>query len=415
MIFKNSLRSLRKSTMLFNYSALDETGAEKTGSIDAINIDVAITSLQRRGLVISSIKPAESGSLLERRLSFFDRVSNKDLVILSRQIATLFEAQVSALRVFRLLAAESEKPLAKRTLAEITDDLQGGSSISRALGRHPAVFSDFYVNMVHAGEESGKLDETFLYLADYLDRAYEINSRARSALVYPAFVIITFIGVMIFLLTVVIPKLASILTESNQEIPLYTRVVLGVSDFFVTYGVFLLIFLILGGLFFWRYGRSEGGKLSRDRFKLAVPYVGTLYKKLYLSRIADNMNTMLIAGIPMVRAIELTATVVGSEVYRTILDEAGESIKSGMPVSEALGRYPEIPGIMIAMVRVGEETGELGKILKTLSVFYRREVENAVNALISLIEPALIVALGLGVGFLLASVLIPIYNISVNV
>lgn len=400
--------------MLFIYSALDESGSEKAGTIDAINIDVAITSLQRRGLVISSIKPAESGSFFERRFSFFDRISNKDLVILSRQIATLFEAQVSALRAFRLLASEAEKPLLKETLSEITDDLQGGSSISRALGRHPAVFSEFYINMVHAGEESGKLDETFVYLADYLDRTYEVSSKARSALIYPAFVILTFIGVMILMLMVVIPKLADILKESGQDVPLYTQVVLGISGFFVNYGIFFLILFILGGFFSWRYGRTESGKLSWDRLKLSIPYVGDLYRKLYLSRIADNMNTMLVAGIPMVRAMEITATVVGNEVYRVILSEASDSVKTGVSVSEALSRYPEIPGILLAMVRVGEESGELGHILKTLSIFYHREVENAVNALISLIEPALIVALGLGVGFLLASVLVPIYNISAN-
>jgi len=170
--------------MLFNYKAVDTKGNEKEGSIDAITKEVAISSLQRRGLVIASIEPALKKSLLT--ITLFETVSNKDVVILSRQMATLFEAQVSALRVFRLLGGESTNPILEKRLGEVADDLQGGSSISNALSKHPEIFSSFYVNMVRSGEESGKLDETFLYLADYLDRTYEVTSKARNALFYPA-------------------------------------------------------------------------------------------------------------------------------------------------------------------------------------------------------------------------------------
>ncbi|PJE74175.1 MAG: hypothetical protein COV01_01595 [Candidatus Taylorbacteria bacterium CG10_big_fil_rev_8_21_14_0_10_41_48] len=402
--------------MLFNYTAVDQKGAESKGSIDAISMDVAITSLQRRGLVVSSVVPGDKAeSIFSRDFSFFSGVSSKDVVVLSRQVATLFEAQVSALRVFRLLAAETENRILGRALTEVADDLQGGSSISKALGKHPKIFSEFYANMVRSGEESGKLDEVFLFLADHLDRTYEVNSKAKNALIYPAFVIFTFVVVMILMLTVVIPKISTILTESGQEIPLYTKIVIGMSGFFTNYGIFILAAFIIGGFFFYRFTRTDVGKSSLDDAKIRIPFVKNLYQKLYLSRIADNMNTMLVSGIPMVRALELTSGVVGNEVYRNILNEATESVKGGKSVSDALSGRPEIPGIMIQMIKVGEESGELGKILKTLSAFYRREVINAVDTLVDLIEPAMIVLLGLGVGFLLASVLIPIYNISSNI
>jgi len=402
--------------MLFNYTAVDQKGAESKGSIDAISMDVAITSLQRRGLVVSSVIPGDKAeSIFSRDFSFFSGVSSKDVVVLSRQVATLFEAQVSALRVFRLLAAETENRILGKALTEVADDLQGGSSISKALGKHPKIFSEFYANMVRSGEESGKLDEVFLFLADHLDRTYEVNSKAKNALIYPAFVIFTFVVVMILMLTVVIPKISTILTESGQAIPLYTRIVIGMSGFFTNYGIFILAAFIVGGFFFYRFTRTDVGKSSLDDAKIRIPFVKTLYQKLYLSRIADNMNTMLVSGIPMVRALELTSGVVGNEVYRNILNEATESVKGGKSVSDALSGRPEIPGIMIQMIKVGEESGELGKILKTLSAFYRREVINAVDTLVDLIEPAMIVLLGLGVGFLLASVLIPIYNISSNI
>lgn len=399
--------------MLFNYQSVDQNGEQRDGSIDAVNVDIAISSLQKRGLVISSIKSADARkSLLNINLSFFDRVSNKDVVILSRQMSTLFQAQVSALRVFRLLADETENKSLRVILAQIADDIQGGNSISSSLSRHPKAFSEFYVSMVKAGEESGKLDETFSYLADYLDRTYELVTKARGALVYPAFVVFTFVTVMVLMFTVVIPKISVIIKDSGQELPIYTKIVLGISDFLLSYGFILVAVLGIAGYFLYRFMKTPAGKVSFDRFKLSVPYLGTLYKKLYLSRLADNMNTMLLSGIPMVRALEITSSVISNKIFNFVLEDAVEDVKGGKAVSEALSKSGEIPGIMIQMMKVGEETGELGNILKTLAAFYSREVRNAVDALVDLIEPLMIVLLGVGVAFLLASVLMPIYNIA---
>jgi type IV pilus assembly protein PilC len=265
---------------------------------------------------------------------------------------------------------------------------------------------------VKAGEESGRLNETFNYLADYLDRTYEVTSKAKNALIYPAFVIITFIGVMILMFTVIIPKISSILTDSGQALPIYTQIVLDVSSFFVHYGVFLLVAVVIGALALWRFATTPEGQLSLSSFKLSVPYVGDLYKKLYLSRIADNLHTMIVSGIPMLRSLEITANVVGNDIYKQILEQSLTAVKGGSSLSSSLSQYPEIPGILVQMVKVGEETGQLGKILKTLASFYQREVMNAVDTLVGLIEPVMIVVLGLGVGILLASVLMPIYNVA---
>ena len=399
--------------MLFNYKSLDDKGQETSGSIDAVNVDVAIAGLQRRGLVVSSIKSAEAGkSILNMNIAIFDHVSTKDVVILSRQLSTLFQAQVSALRIFRLLSSESENKILGAKLATIADDLQSGSAISAAMSKHPKVFSEFYVSMIKAGEESGKLDETFAYLADYLDRTYELVSKAKGALIYPAFVVVTFVTVMILMFTIVIPKISAILVSGGQQIPAYTAVILGISNFLVNDGLWVLIGAILIGFLLFRYVRTPSGRLAFDELKLSTPYVGTLYRKLYLSRLADNMNTMLLSGIPMIRAIELTSSVISNQIFKNILNDSVEAVKGGKPVSEALSNNKQIPGIMVQMMKVGEETGELGNILKTLAKFYAREVTTAVDALVDLIEPLMIVMLGLGVAILLASVLIPIYNIA---
>jgi type IV pilus assembly protein PilC len=414
--FTPPIRDLWKkccSFMLFLYKTINENGEKGEGSIEAFSMDAAIISLQRRGLIVSAIKPKdENDGDIFKKIPFFNRVTNKEIVILSRQMSTLFEAQVSALKIFKLIGTEAENQTLRKCLLQVVDDLQGGASISAALSKHPKIFSDFYVNMIKAGEESGHIDQTFSFLADYLDRTYEVTSKAKNALIYPAFVIFTFISVMVLMFTVIVPKIGAIIKESSQEVPFYTKVVFWVSDFFTSNWIFIilgLIALIFG--FIW-YGRTKDGQRWISNARLYIPYVGSLYRKLYLSRFSENMSTMVLSGIPMLKAIEVTASVIDNQVYKEILDEASIKVKAGQALSVALGENKEIPGILTQMVRVGEETGELGNILKTMAKFYQREVMNAVDTLVGMIEPVMIVALGIGVGILLASVLMPIYNIA---
>ncbi|HWO07314.1 MAG TPA: type II secretion system F family protein [Candidatus Paceibacterota bacterium] len=401
--------------MLFNYTAVDQSGAQRSGTIDAINIDLAISALQRRGLIISSIDPVDAQKQSLANIRLFDTIKGSDVVMLSRQMTTLFEAQVSALRAFQLLAAEARTPRLAKVLTAIGDDIQGGSAISSALSRHPEVFSNFYVNMVRAGEEAGKLDETFLFLADYMDRNYEITSKAKNALIYPAFIIGTFVIVIVLMMTMVIPRLAVMLEEVGQDIPVYTKVVIGISNLFSDYALLWLGFLVVGGFFLVRYVRTESGYAMFSRARMSVPVIGSIYQKLYLSRIADTLGTMLKSGIQMLRGLEVTGTVVEDPTYERILSETAADVKAGLPVSEAMRKHPEIPGIVVAMIKIGEETGNMGNILDAMARFYRREVNNAVDTLVSLIEPIMIVALAVGVAILLASVLLPIYNIAAGI
>ncbi len=399
--------------MLFTYKALDQEGKKKEGSIDALNKTVAISALQRRGLIVVNLHGEEEKSFLGG--TFLSRVPLRDVVIMSRQLATLFYSQVSALKAFTLLSENAENKMLASQLRQIGDDLQAGSSISDALGKHPDTFSEFYVNLVKAGEESGKLNDTFEYLAKYMDRQYALTSKTRSALIYPAFVVVVFISVMILMFIMVIPNLSALLLESGQEVPVYTRIIIGISDFLVHYGIFVAIFFVLMVLYLWWFRRNEKGKTFLDRWKISFPFIGNLYTKMYLSRISDNLNTMLSSGISIIRAIEITGDVVGNYVYKNILKEAEDAVKSGSSLSDAMGRHKEIPQIMVQMIKVGEETGSLGSILKTLSDFYSREVDDAVNTLVGLIEPAMIVLLGVGVGVLLTSILVPIYNIASSI
>ena len=402
--------------MLFTYKAIDKTNVQREGTVEAASVDAAIVAVQKRGYTLVSIDEVKTGgglgNLLEVNLSFFKRISNKEVVILSRQISTLFQAQVSPLRIFRLLSAETENPQLQIVLNEVVEDLQAGTSISRALSNHPEVFSSFYVNLVRSGEESGSLEKSFDYLADYLDREYEVVSKARNSLVYPAFVVSIFFVVMGLMLTLVIPSIATILTESGQELPIYTKIVISISDFFVQYIGVILVLMAGAGAGYWRFSRTEVGRRTIDEFVISIPYIGDLQQKLLLTRICDNMATMLSSGISIVQAIEVTADVVDNTVYKEILEATLAEVRGGRSFADAIGEYREIPGILSQMAKAGEETGSLSNILTTLSRFYRREVNTAVDTLISLIEPAMIVFLGLGVGVLLASVLMPIYNLT---
>lgn len=397
--------------MIFYYKAVTNTGEKKEGKVDAATKDLAIGVLQRRGFIVMSISgEGEKKGFL--KITFFDKVPMKEIVIMSRQISTLFEAQVSALKAFTLLAGNTENVRLANTLTRVADDLQSGVSIADALAKYPEIFSDFYVNMVRAGEESGKLIEVFSYLADYLDRQYRLTTKTRNALIYPAFVISIFILVMALMFVFIIPKLSDIIQESGQNIPFYTKIVLWISKMLVDYGIFILLLVIVGIVYLYKLTRTDNGKSYLDRLKINIPVFKTVFRKLYLARMADNLDTMLSSGIPIVRAIDITSAVVGNSIYQNILKETSEAVKSGSLLSEALGKHPEIPQMMSQMIKVGEETGALGKILKTIGKFYSREAEEAVDTLVTLIEPIMIVVLGIGVGTLLASVLMPIYNIA---
>ncbi len=399
--------------MLFSYAAVDQTNIQREGTVEAPSIDAAITAVQKRGYKLVSIDEVSAGSsLFDMEISLFNRVSNKDIVILSRQIATLFQAQVSPLRIFSLLSAEIENKQLAVAMNKIVEDLQAGNSISRSLAAHPGIFSSFYVNLIRAGEETGSLDKSFDYLADYLDRQYEVQSKAKNALIYPAFVIAIFIIVMTLMMTQVVPSIASILVDSGQELPIYTKIVIGISDFLVAYIGFMVIAVGAGVAFFWRFTQTTVGRRTVDEFMLSLPYVGDMQRKLLLTRICDNLSTMLSSGISIVQAIEVTGDVVDNSVFKSIMDEVLIEVKGGRSFADALAEYPHIPGVLAQMAKVGEETGSLANILKTLSNFYRREANNAIDTMIGLIEPIMIVMLGLGVGVLLASVLMPIYNLT---
>src|SRR3989344_6621969 len=356
---------------LFQYQARTAGGEQKSGTIEAPNLELAVTSLQRRALIILSLEPVEDNKPWYQRdiFHFGGRVNLRDIVILSRQLATLFEARVPVVDSLKVLAAEAIKPKLKQTLTEISQDIQGGLSIADSLGKHPDVFSGFYVNMIRSGEESGKLEEIFSYLSDYLERNYELIAKARNALIYPIFVFVVFIAVMSLMLVAVIPQISQILIESGAEVPIYTRMIIGLSNFLRSFGVFILLILMGGGIALWRYAKTEEGGLNLARLVLELPIIGEILRKFYVARLTDNMETLIVGGVTVIRALELSSDVVGNVLYKKMILECAEAVRGGVPISEAFLRHTDMPQLVVQMIKIGEETGKLDFMPKTMARF----------------------------------------------
>lgn len=407
--------------MLFKYKAIKPDGSRLEGKIEGNSEDDAIATLQDRQLIIVSLDLYEEKNLFGSpttgfKVPFFGpSVKEKDIVVFSRQIATLFQSGVSALRSFRLVASETENPELKRILNLVADEVQSGSSISSAMSKYDKVFGSFYSNMIKAGEESGKLDEAFDYLADYLDRNFDLTQKIKKASIYPVFVSVTFVAVMIVMIVFVIPQLADMLLSEGQSLPLVTRIILGVGNIGKHYGILILIFASFIGYYLYSLSQTQSGKANLDYIKLKLPIFKVLYKKIFLSRVTDNLDTMLSSGVPIVRALEITSDVVDNVVYRDLLVRVSKKVKGGKALSQAFYEEEELPNILVQMTKIGEETGKLGYVLRSLSSYYKREVSTAIDTALSLIEPALIIFLAGGVGILLAAVLIPMYSVVTNV
>ncbi len=403
--------------MFFIYKGYGNDGLEKSGEVEASAHDEAVKLLQEQGIVITLIeeKPADPNEKISFEVphfAFFEKkISQKDIVIFSRQVSTLFEAGVSALKAFLLLAAENPNKTLVRRLMQVADDIQTGLSLSESMSKHPDLFSTFYISMVKAGEESGKLNESFLYLAESLDRDYELREKTKKALTYPIFVIGVFVVILLGMFSFVIPKMAA-LFDDKDKLPAITRVMLNISEFvtgnIILIGVFGVVFII--GIR-W-YTKTKAGSYLIDKTSTRLPGIKDLVQKIFLARLSDNMNTMLTSGVPIVRSIEITADVVENIIYHDLLFRVSDKVQNGLTFSQALGEEPDVPKILTQMAAIGEETGQLGYILKSLASFYKREVDSSIESTIGLIEPIMIVTMGLMVSILVMAIMLPVFSLA---
>lgn len=407
--------------MKFQYTARTQEGKLESDIIEASSIEAAISVLQNQQLIITEIKPFSEtenltfNKLVDQLLSFFNRIKNEEIVLFTKQLAVLIQAKVPLVQSLKVMAKQVENPKFSKIITNVADDVDAGMVFSRALAKHPKVFSNFFIQMIRSGEISGRLEEILTYLSEYINRQHLLNSKVRGAMIYPAFIVVTFIAVGTMMLIWVIPNLTSILTESGQQLPFVTRLLIGSSNFMKSWG--WILFIVLAAAIYFvvvSIKKSPEWRYAFDGLKLRLPIFGGLLKKIYLARFSETLSTLSSAGIAISQSLEITADVVGNVVYRRIILEANEAVRKGSNISAVFAKYPEILPMVTQMISIGEQTGKLDTILKQVAIFFTEEVNRAFDNLVNLIEPILIVFLGVGVGILVAAILLPIYNL-VNV
>lgn len=400
--------------MKFDYEAKTKQGQLQSGVIEASTREAAIDILQRHDLIILKLQAETEAPMLGKNIRFFEKVKNKDMVVFSRQLSTLFGARVPLVESLQILAGQTTSQHFQGIILDLAKELQGGMALSQAMSKYPKVFSSFYVSMIKSGEVSGKLEEIFDYLAESMERQYTLTSKVFNALIYPAIVLIVFILIIIGMFVFVLPKLKAIIAESGQELPLATQAVFGISDFMINYGLWILPVVLVLAIWLGRYIFStDEGRLFFDKLKLKLPVFGILFQKIALARFSDSLSTLVAGGLPIVQAIEITSDVVNNLAYKGILLKTADQVKNGFTISSILKMYPDVvPPMVSQMLFVGEETGKLEGILKRIAKFYSEETSRALDTLVTLIEPLMVVFLSGFVFILIAAVLIPFYNIA---
>ncbi|KKR45668.1 MAG: hypothetical protein UU22_C0019G0003 [Parcubacteria group bacterium GW2011_GWA2_40_8] len=396
----------------YSYQARTPSGEAQNGIIEAGSHDAAVATLQRHGLFITNLSEIETHNIFKRDIKIFQGVSRKEIVNFSRQLSVLFEARVPLVEALRTLSDQTRNRTFHKQLLAIANDVDSGKPLSEALSEFSKGFSPFYIHMVRSGEVSGRLQEGLNYLADYLDREYALISKVRGAFIYPIFVLVVFIVVASVMVVFIVPQLEAVIKESGQQFPLPTRILLGVSYFIRQYGIIIGLILGVIGFFFFRFIKTKEGRFWWDGISLKVPVFGSLLTNIYVSRFSDNLGTLISAGLPIIQALHITREVVGNEMFSLMLSDAEEAVKRGEMINGVVRLQKFMPPMVAEMISVGEKTGKLDVILGHVSRFFRREVDVSVENIVSLIEPLLIVSLGLIVAILVAAILLPIYNLA---
>lgn len=399
--------------MKYIFTAKDDSGGLKKGTVDAIDRELAVQILQRNGLTPVSVDRESSGFSFEREIQkMLDRVTQKELMIFFRQLATLIEARVPIVSSLHAIGEQSDNKYLKLVVKSISDDLEDGMPFSEALARFPDVFQSLTVSMVRAGEMSGNLQKSVVFIADNIERNYTLSSRVRSALFYPGFVVAVAGIIGFIVISFILPRLTIMIKDLGVAVPWYTRFIMGLGDFMQVYwwAVLLIIISCIATGYF--YARSEDGRREWNHIQLKIPVLGSLFRYIYITRFADNFSALLSSGIPVVRALYIVSDVVGNTVYQSVILRAADEVKTGKTISSVFARSTDIPPVVSRMIAIGEETGKMDHVLASVSRFYSQEVDNMTRNMTSLIEPVLIVVLGIGVCILVVSVIMPIYNIT---
>ena len=392
------------------FKAMDLTGAPAKGEVDAESKQAVTQQLKDRGLIVLDIDSKSKSKDLN--IAFLQRVKLRDLAIMTRQLSTMISSGMTILRALNVLEAQTQGKLLRETLVAVRKDVEAGLPLSDALERHPKVFGPLFVSMIRAGETGGMLEESLLRIADQLEKEDALRRQVRAAMVYPAVVVTFASAVMLALVAFIVPVFAKIFDEFDGELPALTKLTVGASGF-LTGRWYLCLGVFIGAVWaFLAWKKSSWGGPQWDRFKLRVPLkIGDTVQKIALARWSRTFSALVSSGVPILSAIEITGKTAGNSMVERSMADVTESVKRGGTIAAPLRDVPVFPAMVVDMIAVGEETGALDTMLSKVADFYETEVDAAVKAITSILEPAMIIVVGGMVGFIVISMYLPMFKV----
>ena len=396
----------------FLYKAKDLQGNDHNGSVESPDAHSAVAVIRKKNLIIISLVPKNSGTnnFLDR---FLNKVSFSDLVIITRQLATMISSGLVLSEAIDILEEQQTNKILKDALADISQDVKGGLTLAQALGQYPRIFPHLYVNLVKSGETSGKLDSVLLQMADGLEKDREFQSKIKGAMIYPVLVLSMMVVVIIIMMVFVIPKLVTLYTQSTIELPLPTKILIGASTLFTNYWWVLVIIMVGAVVGINRWKKTPEGNLFLGKLILKIPIVGKIVTNVTLTNFNRTFGLLTSAGIPLLESIGIVSDLTDNPVFKIALKDAYNGVEKGLPFSSLLSATV-FPKIVSQMIKVGEETGKVDEIFLKLADFFESESDHLVKNLTVAIEPIVLVILGIGVAFLVISIILPIYKLTTS-
>ncbi len=396
---------------IYSYKARSRNGRKKAGQIAGMGKSDTLSRLRRQEL--SDIVLKDITKTFEvKLLLLINPIKSKDLAIFSRQFSIMISANVTVVEALVILIEQTQNVSLQKMIADIAYEVDSGDFLSDSLAKRPKIFSSLFINIIKSGETSGRLDEVLNYLADEIEKNHDMKAKIKGAMIYPVFILSALVVVGIVLMVYVLPNLTAVIAESGTTLPLATRIVIATSNFLQAYIVFVLlgVFALFAAL--RRYVKTKTGRYQFDNFKINLPIFGRLFKYIYIIQFSRALSTLIKGGVNITKGLEITVKVVDNVVFQEIIYDTLKAVSDGKPVSSIMENRKEIPKMVPHMLSVGERTGKLDSVLDKIVDFYNREVTNMLNNLSTIIEPVIMVIMGLGVGVMVAAVLMPMYNLA---
>lgn len=396
---------------IYSFKAKTKKGRTKRGQVVGVGEADTLARLRRQELS-DIILVDKTNSLEAKLLLLINPIKSKDLAIFSRQFSIMISANVTVVEALIILIEQTKNISLQKIISDIAYEVDSGDFLSDALARRPKIFSVLFINIVKSGETSGRLDEVLTYLADEIEKNHDMVSKIKGAMIYPSFILTGLIVVGVVLMIYVIPNLTNVIAESDTALPLATRIVIAVSNFLQKYIVFLIVALIAIFILLRRWVKTKIGKLYIDTLKINLPIFGRLFKYIYIIQFSRALSTLIKGGVNITKGLGVTIKVVNNVVYQEILTETLKAVNDGKSISLVMESKKEVPKMVPHMMSVGERTGKLDSVLDKIVDFYDREVSNMLNNLSTIMEPIIMVVMGIGVGIMVAAILMPMYNLA---